>query len=462
MKFAKIFSIILIAAISISILGCSSPDKKTTKTKAKAVTTKATQGQEQVVLQMWVMPNSLEPIKDIENLLVPFEKAHPNIKVQITSVDWGSAWTKITTAATSGDSPDIVQLGSTWVGAISGMGGLVDLSGKVTEIGGGASFVSAAWTTAGLEGSGQVTSIPWFIDCRAAYYRTDVFKKLGLSISAFDSWQSFENTLKKIKEAKMEIEGVHIYPLGISGKNDWNVIHNFSPWIWGSGGDYLSADRKNSAINSKAAVEGVVFYTNLVKNDYIPLECLELNTAQVSSNFNNGSYAIYFDGPYEIKTLTSPPEQGGAAGSVASRNFGIAHYPAGPKGRFTFIGGSNLSVFKYSKHQDEAWEVIKYLVSPDAQISYCKVNGFLPSKLAAFDNPFIKNDPYRKVFIDAIKYGRTYPCISSWGLLEPVLIRRLGIMWDHFLRGADDLNKLVTEELALAAQEINSVLSAGK
>ena len=53
------------------------------------------------VVEFWVMPNSLSPVADIETLLVPFEKK-TGIRVKITSVDWGAAWSKITTAATSG------------------------------------------------------------------------------------------------------------------------------------------------------------------------------------------------------------------------------------------------------------------------------------------------------------------------------------------------------------------------
>ena len=39
------------------------------------------------VVEMWVMPNSLNPIGDIEALLKPFEEK-TGIKVKVTSVDW--------------------------------------------------------------------------------------------------------------------------------------------------------------------------------------------------------------------------------------------------------------------------------------------------------------------------------------------------------------------------------------
>ena len=411
-----------------------------------------------VTLTMWVMPNSLEPIGDLENLLKPFLMEHPNIKIDITSVDWGAAWTKITTASVSGDVPDIVQIGSTWVGSITSMGALKDLSGRVKDVGGGASFVPVAWTTSSLIGSNQITAIPWFVDARALFYRTDVFRKGGLNLNALGTWDGFRNALAHLKEKDILIDGQPVAPLGLAGKNDWNVIHSLSPWIWAAGGSFYNETFTKSALDSPEVLKGVLFFVKLVESGYVPLEYLELNTAQVSSNFNNGSSAMYFDGPYEVKTLTAPPGQGGAAGSIAGRNFAVMQYPSGPKGQYTFVGGSNLAIFKNAKHPDEAWEVIKYLTQKDAQVAYAKVSGFLPAKKEAFDDPFFTQDPHRKVFKEAVKYGRTYPCVASWGLLEPILTRRFGIMWDYVTGSVQIDPDEIHKQLKLATSEMNAIL----
>jgi multiple sugar transport system substrate-binding protein len=416
------------------------------------------------VVSMWVMPNSLEPIGDLEKVLEPFHKANPDIKVKITSVDWGAAWTKLTTAATSGDVPDIVQIGSTWVGSISSMNALMDLSDRVSEIGGGKAFVPAAWSTHGIVGSGKVTAIPWFVDARAMFYRKDVLKRAGLTVKDLNTWDSFKRALKKIKDSNVVIDGMEVAPLGVPGKNDWNVIHFLSPWIWSGGGEYFSKDLEKSTLNGPNVLKGISYYTGLVRDGLVPLEYLELNTAQVSSNFNNGTCAIYFDGPYEVKALTTPPGQGGAAGSLTSRNFGVAPYPKGPAGRFTFVGGSNLAIFDKAKHKEAAWKVIKFFASRQAQVSYSKLSGFLPARLDAFKDPFFTDDPHRKVFKEAVLYGKTYPCIPAWGLMEPVLTRRFGIMWDYVTGTAQGYFKLegLQKQLNLAMKEANGVLDQAR
>ncbi len=159
-------TLVLLLVFSLLPFGCG-PRDSGSDSKGKKIT-----------LQMWVMPNSTEPLTDVEKVLKPFLEKHPEIDLKITVLDWGAAWPKITTAATSGDTPDIVQLGTTWVGAISASGALEDLTDKVPDLGGDEAFVKTSWNTAGLVGSGKITAIPWIVDARCMFYRTDLFKKL--------------------------------------------------------------------------------------------------------------------------------------------------------------------------------------------------------------------------------------------------------------------------------------------
>ncbi|MBI5399291.1 sugar ABC transporter substrate-binding protein [Candidatus Saganbacteria bacterium] len=439
----KIIPFVILLVICSFVVGCA-PAKKTAANN---------------VVEMWVMPNSLEPVADLEKLLKPFEEK-TGLKVKITSVDWGAAWSKITTAATSGDVPDIVQLGSTWVSAITAMGALEEISKEaITSLGGSKAFVPVSWTTTGVENSGKITAIPWLVDARALYFRSDVLKKAGVASLDLATWDSFKAALKKIHDADIVIEDKPVAAFGMSGKNDWNVIHALAPWIWMAGGDFLSPDRKHCLLDSDAVFAAVSYYIDLVREGYVPTEYLELNTAQVSGNFNDGACAMYFDGPYEVKTLTRPASEGGAFGSLTSRNFAVTGYPRGPKGRYTFVGGSDLGIFKQAKNKAGAFAVMQYLTAKQQQVDYAKVSGFLPARLEAFSDPFFANDPHRKIFKDAVLYGKTYPPIPSWGLLEPILTRRFGIMWDYVTSGAEYNQTKIREQLKLAKQEVETILN---
>jgi multiple sugar transport system substrate-binding protein len=141
------------------------------------------------------------------------------------------------------------------------MGVLMDLTELVDKEIGVKKFVPATWLTSGIEG--RITAIPWFIDARAVFYRKGIFDKLGLTTKNLDTWEEFEKTLQKLQDAyivsdekgniylgeeakKLESQKGYfrVYPIGVPGKNDWNVVYNFNPWIWAAGGDWLTPDKK--------------------------------------------------------------------------------------------------------------------------------------------------------------------------------------------------------------------------
>ncbi|RMF28880.1 MAG: extracellular solute-binding protein [Chloroflexi bacterium] len=346
-------------------------------------------------------------------------------------LDWGSAWSKITTAATSGEGPDISQLGTTWVAAIAAMGALRPFTAEeIAAMGGAENFVEASWQTCNPVGSGFTVAIPWFVDTRAIIYRKDVLEKVGLDPDeAFATWDSFDAALARIKEAR-EAGEVETYPIGFPGKNDWNVLHNFAPWVWGAGGEMLNPGNTAAVFNSPEAIEGFKFYASLFTKGYTPPDVLELNSAQVDGMFPSGEVAMIISGPWMVKNSRTSEDEGGFAGSVAAENFAVHEIPAGPAGRFTFVGGSDLTVWNSSQHQEEAVEFVKFLVSKESQIRYGGNIGMLPAVKEALADPTFKDDPDYGVFVQAVEHGKSYPAIAAWGPLESAMVKNLGALWD--------------------------------
>ncbi|MCX7956973.1 MAG: hypothetical protein N2643_03645, partial [Endomicrobia bacterium] len=71
--------------IIIAFIGCVKKDAK----------------QGKITLNIWIMPNSSEPQITFEKILEDFKKENPDVELVVTVIDWGAAWSKITTAATS-------------------------------------------------------------------------------------------------------------------------------------------------------------------------------------------------------------------------------------------------------------------------------------------------------------------------------------------------------------------------
>lgn len=411
-----------------------------------------------VTLNVWIMPNSPQPEPDFLAVTKPFTDANQNITIKVTVLDWGSAWTKITAAATSGEGPDVLQLGTTWVPAIAAMSALTQLDDKVAEVGGADAFFPASWKTTQVAGKSGIWGVPWFVDARAIYYRTDVFAKAKVDPKeAFKTWDSFKAALQKINGT--EINGKKVAAMGFPGKNDWNVAHNVMPWVWGAGGAELTADNSASAINTPEALDGLMFYTGLAKEGLVPKAILEKNTADTETAFSNGDFAVMVSGPWMIKQYKTPQAKGGQAESIAATNYAVSPIPEGPKGRYTFFGGSNLAVMKSSKYQQEAWNLIKFLSTKEAQLAYAQSSGQLPALKALHSDPALTSDPNMAAFTEAAKYGRSYANIPAWGPVEGVLVKHFGMVWDMTTGVTGSYSRdALKKELDATATEVNDLL----
>ena len=202
----RILTALLATIMTIGTLaGCSNKD--TTSESNKGVGNSA--GGDKVNLNVWIMPNTPEPEKDFMGVIQPFLDANPDISVTPTILDWGSAWTKLTTAATSGEGPDISQIGSTWVAVLGAMGAFEDLSPVYDQFGGTDSFLEASLPTTQVAGQSERYGVPWFIDTRALYYRKDICEAAGVNPDTdFETWDSFKEALRKIKALGLSL--IHI------------------------------------------------------------------------------------------------------------------------------------------------------------------------------------------------------------------------------------------------------------
>ncbi len=409
-----------------------------------------------VTINMWLMPNGANPADIVQTEIDAFEAANPNINVEAEVVDWGAAFLKIQTAVQGGEGPCVTQVGTTWNPTFGAMGGLRPYSAdEVTAMGGAESFIDASWETTSIIGQPEVYSVPWFADVRSIAYRKDLLDAAGLKPEdAFKDWASYEATLKTIQDKNPGVAG-----LAFPGRNDWNVWQNSSMWIWAAGGELLTDDNAQAAFNSEESIAGVTQFASLYGKGLTISNTLELNSAQVDAAFGEGRVFSVISGPWLISNSRTPEADGGWANRTVAEGLAYALFPAGPGGRYTFVGGSNLAILKSCPNPEEAVALVKYLTSNESQLRYAPGIGMLPATKTAQADPKVATDPHFKVFIEAAKSGKTSASIAEWGQLESVLNEQIGILWDDVAQteGVISPDK-VKERLDGAAATINDLL----
>ena len=404
-------------------------------------------------VKLWIMPNGPDPQADMEKALQPFTEK-TGIKVDVEVVDWGVQLDRIRNAAVSGEAPDVTQAGTTQVPFFAALGGFEDLSKRVGDIGGKGAYPDGVWNTTQVVGQDGTWAVPWFTEARVIYYRKDVLEKAGIDpATAFTDWDAFRSTLETIKQ---QVPGVS--PFGSPGKKAFDLVHHVMPFVWDAGGAELSEDAKKSTINSTEAQQGVTFMADLIKDGLYDSSELERDGTQVENQFKGGKLATWMGGPWVLGSVKRADDENWTP--VARKNVGIAPMPSGPVGEgFTFVGGSNLMMFKSSKNKDAAWALMKYLSQDQIQTDYATKQGMFPSRIEP-QKAAGEEDANYGAFFKAIQQGRTYAPIPQWGPIEQAYKARFGNILDQ-AGGGSISDADIEKQLQGAQKEADALLAQG-
>jgi len=446
------------AVLALVVAACGGSDNNSSTTSKS--TTNATALKKGTTINFWIMPNGPQPQQDMEKTVAPFE-AQTGIKVNVEVVGWDVQLDRIKNAAVSGQGPDVTQAGTTQVPFFAALGGFENLNSRINEIGGKSAYAPGVWQTTQLQGQDGTYAVPWFTEARAIYYRKDVLKKAGIDpATAFTDVNTFQQTLQTIKEKVPTIGGKPISPFGMPGKKAFDLVHHVMPFVWDSGGAELNSDASKSTINSTQAEQGVDFVAQLVKKGLFDKSMLERDGTQVENQFKGGRLAVWIGGPWVLSTIDRTDDKNWV--SAARKNVGVAPMPAGPDGKaFTFVGGSNLMMYKSSQHKNEAWALMKYLSGDSVQKDYANLLSFFPARLKPQEEVGNSDDNH-KAFYAAIKQGRTYAPIAQWGPIENAYKGRFGNILDSAAgQGKPFSEGEVKSELNAAAKEADALLAQG-
>jgi multiple sugar transport system substrate-binding protein len=449
--------IALVLALVVAACGGDDNDKSSSTSKPAANANALKKG---TTVNFWIMPNGPQPKADMEKTVAPFEQ-QTGVKVNVEVVGWDVQLDRIKNAAVSGQGPDVTQAGTTQVPFFAALGGFEDLSSRISQIGGKSAYAPGVWQTTQLQGQDGTYAVPWFTEARAIYYRKDVLEKAGIDpATAFTDTDAFQQTLQTIKEKVPTIGGKPISPFGMPGKKAFDLVHHVMPFVWDNGGAELSDDASKSTINSAEAEKGVDFVAQLVKQGLFDKSMLERDGTQVENQFKGGRLAVWIGGPWVLSTIDRTDDKNWV--KAARENVGVAAMPTGPAGKaFTFVGGSNLMMYKSSKNKNEAWALMKYLSGDSVQKNYAELLSFFPARLAPQEQVGNSDDNH-KAFYSAIKQGRTYAPIAQWGAIENAYKGRFGNILDSAAGQGKPFNEgEVKSELNAAAKEADALLAQG-
>ena len=115
---------------------------------------------------------------------------------------------------------------------------------------------------------------------------------------------------------------------------------------------------------------------------------------------------MFFSGPWHLGLITE------AGGADIEGKWAIAPMPKKVTGT-SFVGGSNLVVFKDSPNKDAAWAFVQFMSDPANQVAWYTEATVLPAVQSAWDDPALAGDENVATFGTQLEDTKAPPPISD-------------------------------------------------
>jgi multiple sugar transport system substrate-binding protein len=335
-------------------------------------------------LTVWSMGN--EGTK-LDVLAKDFMAKYPDVKVSVTPVDWGQAVAKLQTAIGGKQTPDVSQMGTDMMGQFAETGALEAVPSNIDK----SAYFDSAWNTGVVNGTAY--GVPWYVETRLLYYRTDIAEKAGITKPP-TTWDELKAMAKAMKD-----KGGAQWGISLGTKN----YQELAPFIWSNGGDIYNGS--DFTLDSPQAVDALKFYDSFFEEGLAPKSVPE--GFDITPAFVKGTHPMFFSGPWHIGLI----EQAG--GDTIKGKWAVAPIPKKDSST-SFVGGSNMVVFKDSKNKDAAWAFIQFLSDPATQVKWYQTVTDLPAVKSAWDDPTLKSDKVVQMFGQQLTETKAPPAIPTW------------------------------------------------
>lgn len=331
-------------------------------------------------------------------LLRDFHARNPGIRVEIQRLPWISAHEKLLTAYAGETLPDVCQLGNTWVPEFAALNALEPLDERI----GASSVVTQSDYFAGVFEANRVGTdlfaVPWYVDTRLLYYRTDLLAAAGFD-SPPQTWPEWSQMLGAIKQ--------------LVGADRYSVLlplNEFEPLLvlaLQQPSDVLRDDGRFGNFRSADFRRTLAFYADIFRNGWAP-RMTNTQLSNVWDEFGNGLFTFYISGPWNI------PEFRKRLPARLQDAWMTAPMP-GPDGPgMSSAGGSGLVIFRAAGNKPGAWKLIEYLSEPETQQRFYDLTGNIPPRRGSWDAPALQRSPYARAFLTQLDRVRSPPKVPEW------------------------------------------------
>jgi multiple sugar transport system substrate-binding protein len=367
------------------------------------------------------------------------------IKVKLEVVPWTDLLNRILAATSTGQGPDVLNIGNTWSASLQATGALLPFDDKnFTQIGGKDRFVDSTLGSTGAPGK-TPSAVPLYSLAYGLYYNKKMFKDAGITKPPA-TWDELVQDGKKLTTGGK-------YGLAIEGANNSENAHHAFVFAKQHGADFFDASGKPT-FDSPQVVQAIKQYVGFMASDKI--------AAPGNAEYvQNESVSDLAKGKAAMLLWQAAGVQLKARGMKAE-DYGVAPVPvqSGVPGQGrnvnSMVAGINMAVFKNSGNLDGALKFVKFMTSDAEQKTLNTAYGSIPPIKSALQDPAFAT-PELTVLRDALaKSAAPLPQVAKESQFEELVGTAMKELFADAAAGRPVTDETVQKRLAKAQQQMQA------
>ena len=225
--------------------------------------------------------------------------------------------------------------------------------------------------------AGRLVAMPWFGDLGMLYCRIDLLQKHGFGAPP-RTWDELERQAKQIADGE-RASRPNFTGFVFQGHADEGLTCNALEWLASTGGGAIVEDGRVTINNPQAVA--ILNKARGWVGTIAPRGVTAYQDEDARNVFQRGDAAFTRQWSHAYATMANSGVRG---------RYIAAPLPAAPGYKpVGAVGGWQLAVSQYSKDQDPAIELVRYLTSPEVQTWRAVVGGFVPTIPAVAEHPVV-------------------------------------------------------------------------
>lgn len=340
------------------------------------------------------------------------------ISMDFKVIPWPDLYNNILTATTSGEGPDVLNIGNTWSPALQATGAFLPIEGSDLEaVGGKDKFVQTAYSATGMRGEPPM-SMPLYGLSYGLFYNKAMFEEAGIE-SPPKTWDEFVSTAKRLTkdtdgDGQTDQWGVAVEGASITENAHWAFILG-----WQHGGSLF--DGNEPTFDSPEIVRAVKQYVDFIGEDQI--------AAPRMAEFSDGTQSptAFANGEAAMIVYQKNAENNIKSAGMKEDEYGVAEVPvldplpSGGEPVMSHVAGINIAVFKNAANKEGALKFVNFMTGKDEQVQLNQDFNSLPvTREAAEDSAFgdEKVSTFQEILAD---HAEPMPLVPEEGKMETVV-----------------------------------------